>query len=362
MNLAVLEGYLRPLGHQLVRAADGRAALASFDEVTPDLVLLDFVMPGFDGIDVLTHLRARPRGLHVPVVLVTAYGDREHRLRGIEAGADEFLEKPVDSAILTARVRTLLSLKESRDALQESRDELARRHQALEVAQREHRELTEFIVHDLKSPLSVVYGGLGWVLEQRSIAAEVKDALSDAYKAAGRLRSMIGDLLTISRLEQSNFPLQRESVSLAKLVRSVIQSHLRRAEELGIALAPAPDVSLEVSADAMLLRRVLENILDNALRYTPKSGRVAIDVRAAAGVEIAISNDGPAIPLAQRSRIFEKFARGEGQPGEMRNAGLGLYFCKRAVEAHGGAIELRETEEWPTSFLIRLPASMSAGP
>lgn len=350
-NRVLLETHLRPLGHEIIHAIDGPTGLASFDEFRPHLVLLDYMMPGIDGVEVLRRIRLRPDGAHVPVVLVTAHSDREHRLLGIRAGADEFLEKPIDGAILIARVGTLLALKDSRD-------ELERRHRALEDAQREQRELTAFIVHDLKNPLSVVCGGLEWAEGQvLPSQTELAEALADVSQAAARLTSMIGDLLAISQMEDATFPLRFESVSVSTLLETVVHSYSRRADERGIALAPRSKEGLEVQADRTLLRRVIENILDNAFRYTPPRGRISIDARPWHGVEITISNDGPAIPVSERRLIFEKFRRGPGESTGTGNAGLGLYFCKRVVEAHGGAIDVVETTEWPTSFLISLPGT-----
>src|SRR5881396_3844924 len=175
-NLKILEASLARLGHELIRAADGQSAIALFEASAPDLVLLDFVMPGVDGLDVLAHIRASKERAHTPVVLITAHSNRDHRLRGLEAGADDFLEKPIDRAILVARVNMLLALKDSRDALQTSRDELQRRHSALEDAQREQRELMEFIVHDLKNPLHVVHSALEWMQTQPlALSGELAD-------------------------------------------------------------------------------------------------------------------------------------------------------------------------------------------
>jgi two-component system sensor histidine kinase/response regulator len=349
-NLALLEALLKPLGHRLTRAADGRDAVALFERERPDLVLLDFVMPGFDGIDVLTHIRATEYGAHVPVVLVTAHTDREHRLRGLEAGADEFLEKPVDTAILLARVRTLLALKESRD-------ELSRRHQALRQAQQETAELTAFVVHDLRSPLTVLCAELEWTAENLlPEQTELKDSLAEARASASRLRRMIDDLLTISRMEESRLPLKLEPLALAKVLHGVLQRYARAAAERGVTLLFDPDGPVEVRADQALLCRIVENLLDNALRYTPRDGRIAVGLRPEGGAEITVSNDGAPIPAAERARIFEKFKRGSADGASLGNAGLGLYFCKRAVEALGGAIDVTETPDWPTSFVITLPS------
>ncbi|HET6582444.1 MAG TPA: response regulator, partial [Nannocystaceae bacterium] len=127
-NLLALAALLAPEGFRLVHAHDGRAAVAAFEEVRPDLVLCDLAMPGMDGIEVLQRIRAHQSAAHTPFILVTAHTDRDCRLRALRAGADEFIEKPIDRAVLEARVRGLLRLKESRDALDRAHSELTRRH------------------------------------------------------------------------------------------------------------------------------------------------------------------------------------------------------------------------------------------
>lgn len=355
-NLLALEAILLPHGYELLRAADGPSALEAVMRERPDLMLLDLMMPGMDGIEVLTRLRASDGGAHVPVVLVTASTERDHRLRGLEAGADEFLEKPIDVPILLARVRTLLALKDSRDALQASRDELGRRNAALEAAQREQRELTAFIVHDLRSPLGVVYTGLD-VLRHgvTSAAPDLLPIANDVREAASRLRSMVNDLLTISRMEAASLPLVREPLALARELRGVVGAYEGMAAERGVRLMAPPETPLLVTTDRTLLRRVLENLLDNALRYTPKDGRIRVGLEQANDVEVSVSNDGPPIPEGERGRIFEKFRRGTGEAVHSGNAGLGLYFSKRAVEALGGSIGVEHRPSWATSFVIHLP-------
>ena len=131
----------------------------------------------------------------------------------------------------------------------------------------------------------------------------------------------------------------------------------RRATLRGISIDAPTGGAVRARVDAALLRRVIENIVDNSLRYTPASGRVALEARTNDSVRIAVSNSGPAIPAPERGRVFEKFARGTEERSSGGNAGLGLYFCKRAVEALGGDIRVIETSEWPTSFVITLPAA-----
>jgi signal transduction histidine kinase len=357
-NLALLEALLRPLGHRLYGAANGEAAVELIDQQSFDLVLCDLVMPKMDGLAVLAHLRRRERGTHIPVILITGHSERDYRVRGLEAGADEFLEKPVDRPVLLARVRTLLQLKESRDEIRRSRDELAQRNAMLELSQRKQRELTQFIVHDLKNPLAVVAANLHWARENLPGRGrtELGDALAEADQAAGRMRTMIEDLLSIERAADVDIPVRRELLSVDDLFVPMIERYQRKARDKGVSLIAPTETGCTVYADAALLQRVLENILDNALRYTPPKGRIALSALSRGVVEIVVSNTGPAISPAEREQIFEKFVRGADQAPDSGNSGLGLYFCKRVIEAQGGTISVIEMPEWPTAFIIELPA------
>ncbi|MFS8065555.1 MAG: response regulator [Byssovorax sp.] len=347
-NLALLEAYLAPLGHEVTRAGGGREAVLAIEERAPDLVLLDVMMPDLDGIDVLAHVRAQSAS-YIPVILVTGQTEREARLRGFEAGADEFLEKPVDRAMLLARVSTLLRLKDASD-------QLVDRNQALERLHREQRELTEFIVHDLKNPVTVVNLNLAWIRGRLTANDEVQEALQSAQEGSALIQKMVEDLLMVGRLEQNDVPLRMERVDVGELLEGVRRAHTCEADTRRVELSSMTERGLTVCADSSLLRRVVENLLQNSLEYTPVNGRISLVAHHRAGVEIAVSNTGRAIPVEARERIFEKFRRGPAASHAPGHAGLGLYFCKRAMEAHGGSVSIAETLEWPTKFVLHLPA------
>lgn len=357
-NLAALAAFLDPLGHEILTAASGYEALRIFEASPPDLVMLDVKMPGMSGIEVLTQIRAHGSRGDTPVILMTAYSDRSHRLQGVEAGADEFLDKPIDGALLLARTQTLLRLRQFRNELQASRDALAQRNASLERAQREQQELSEFIVHDLKGPLTGIIANTEWAYEQlRPTEQPVLHALEDALASASRLRMMIHDLIAVSQLERGTFPIERQNVPVGRMLATITKEFQRAAAQKNIALLGPPAMPFTAQLDPKLMERVLQNILDNSLRYTPSSGRVAVRATLGSGLEIDVANSGPPIPVPERDRIFEKFKRGSDAGALAGSAGLGLYFCRRAVEAHGGHIDVVETEEYPTCFRIRLPAA-----
>ncbi len=348
-NLALLEAYLAPLGHEVTRAVGGREALLAIEQRPPDLVLLDVIMPDLDGIDVLAHLRARPAAAYIPVILVTGQTEREARLRGFEAGADEFLEKPVDRAMLLARVSTLLRLKDTSDQLVE-------RNRALERLHREQRELTEFIVHDLKNPVTVVNLNLAWIRGRLKDNQELQEALQSAQEGSALIQKMVEDLLMVGRLEQNDVPLRMERVDVGELLERIRRAHTCEADTRRVELSAMVESGLTVCADSSLLRRVVENLVQNSLEYTPVHGRISLVAQHRGGVEIAVSNTGRAIPIEARERIFEKFRREPSASPAPGHAGLGLYFCKCAMEAHGGSVSVAETLEWPTKFVLHLPA------
>ena len=254
-NLVALEALLGDVDCDLVRAKSGNEGLRQLLKREFAVMLLDVQMPNMDGYEMAHYARENPETRQVPIIFLTAMNQTEDNLlQGYGSGAVDILYKPFSPMILRSKVRVFLELYNTRRKLADglaahqktlvelkaSRDELEQRHRALEQAQRDHRELTEFIVHDLKNPLSIAYAGLDWASEQIPPSqGELGQALADSREATMRLRSMIEDLLTISRMEQANFPLQRELLSVTRFLRSVVQGYAQRAQQNDIVLVPA---------------------------------------------------------------------------------------------------------------------------
>jgi signal transduction histidine kinase len=342
-NLIALEAVLEPLGCDLVKATSAKDGLEELLKREFAVLLLDVRMPQMDGYQMAKLARGAVATRGIPIIFITAaHQSDDTMLHGYGSGAVDVLFKPLNATILRSKVQVFVDLFRTR--------------RELERAQQEQRELTEFIVHDLKNPLTVVHTALEFAKRKLSGSPpSLTDTIAEASEATARVRNMIEDLLMISRMEHAAFSIERQPLDLAALLGAVIHSFARRAQAEGIRLAPPPENVPEIQGDANLLQRVFENILDNALRHTPHEGRVAVTVRQGDGVEIVVSNDGPSIPESDRARIFEKFGRGQGDSNVAGNTGLGLHFCQRVVEAHGGDIDVFQTAEWPTSFRIRLP-------
>ncbi|MBI3988162.1 MAG: hybrid sensor histidine kinase/response regulator [candidate division NC10 bacterium] len=367
----LLRELLEKEGYLVLEAESGEEALRLAMEASPDLILLDVMMPGLDGYEVCRRLRGEPRTRFIPVVMVTAHGDFEHRLLGIESGADEFLLKPVNLLELTARVRSLLKLRAYHDDLEES-------HRRLKESEELREKLTSLIIHDLNSPLSAILFNLSAVLAdpEGKLGDREKTLLKRALRSGEQLAQMVRNLLDISRMEEGKLLLTKEPLQVADLIRESLAAGKEQAKGRGILLDThlPPDLP-SVPGDRELLGRVLSNLLWNALAYTSQGGSIRVTARpvrrSMIGVrhqdvadpppddeflEISVQDTGVGIPEAYREKIFEKFAQiGVRVDQGRRGTGLGLTFCKLAVEAHGGRIWVESQEGRGSTFIFTLP-------
>ncbi|MDB4970918.1 MAG: hypothetical protein JWN44_6607 [Myxococcales bacterium] len=348
MNRELLRVLLEPAGHEVIEVDSGEAALLAATATPPDLVLLDVMLPGMNGFETASKLKQRTGGF-LPIIMVTSLNDPSSRLLALRVGADDFVSKPIDRWELAARCNNLLKLRSQER-------ELAERNQQLIELQRFRDEMASLVVHDLKNPMAVVLSNLEYVLAGDDILTQdQRDAILDARSGAFRTLRLLANLLDVSKLEASRLLLQRAKINFERLIEPILGNRTRLLASRGIVLtlAMAPD---EVAIDIDLMTRVIENILDNALRYTPAQGSVKIEARCTPeSCELRIGNSGPPVPEAERPHIFEKYGQAEG--AQRTNLGLGLYFCRLVVEAHGGKLTLDSEATLPTVFSMQLPRS-----
>jgi signal transduction histidine kinase len=353
-ELDVITRALAPHGYAVVAAPSGGAAFEVLDRQEIDLVLLDAMLPDIDAAEVIREMRRFRGTTWTPLVLVAERWQVRERAQGVEFGADELLDKPIDAASLVLRVQTLLRLKRAQD-------EAGRREADLARTLREHRGIVESLGHDLRNPLAIVHANLGWVAEHLGPRdAELADALEDAGEALRRLQAMIEDMLLAVRLSRPDQLLKRESIRLGDLLDGMAERHEEAARARNVSLNIAVEErQLEVRGDPTILRRVFDSMIESSLKHTPSSGRVELSARSRtlspspSDVEIAVKNSGAPLPPEERDQIIE--AIDHGAPLRPSGMGLRLYFCRRAVEAHDGALEVVETADWPTSLVVRLP-------
>lgn len=227
------------------------------------------------------------------------------------------------------------------------------------MLERHREEMAALIVHDLKSPLTSVMANIEFM--RREIPADLQEAhaaAGDALAGARRLGLLIGTLLDTVRLEDGSLRVDAHDLRLGDVVNAVFVERARDAAMSNVALGCRIADDIMLRADPRLLRRVVENIVDNAIRHTPHGGRVeAAAVRRNDRVDLRIGNTGSAIPVSERTRIFEKYAQLDASV--RANVGLGMHFCRLVTEAHAGEIRVESDDRFPTVFVVSLPI---AGP
>jgi two-component system, sensor histidine kinase and response regulator len=358
-NRLVAEARLVAAGYRVLQAEDGVKALEVFARDTCDLVLLDVRMPGLDGFETLDRLRRLPRGSEVAVVFLTALDDVATHERALRAGVDDYLTKPLRATELLIRVRSLIRLGQATTSLRTSHALVSAQRDELIRGRDLRRQLSAFVVHDLKSPLSMIMAATELV--QRRADKDAGDKLQIVQRAAQNMMRMVHNLLDIARSEDGRLIPRATEIDVRKLVDEIVESTRGTQGEwhAGIALetryrGDPPRAWL----DGLLLRRVLENLLDNALRYSPTDARIAIEVtRTERELKLSVSDEGPGIAPEQRDRIFEMYARLDENHPIRTGHGLGLVFCKLATEAQGGRIWVESNGAMVgATFHVVLPA------
>ncbi|HXE72032.1 MAG TPA: ATP-binding protein, partial [Candidatus Nitrosotenuis sp.] len=336
-------------GHRPLQAADGLSGLQTVLRERPDVVLLDVRMPGMDGLEVCRRLKADSQTAGIPVFLVTALDQRQDRLAGIAAGADDFLSKPVDKEEVALRVRNGLRVKRLYDQLQESNCRLRN-------LERVRQELIQMMVHDLRSPLAGISSSLDLLQHHLEASSLERRMVDQSRSLALRMSDMLQSILDLAWLEEGGMPVRRQPGDLALVAREAVSSFfghwLGRAVEVD---APDP---VPARFDGDLIRRVLTNLIENAVRYTPEESHILVRAHSCPGrARLEVSDDGPGIPHDQQETVFDKYRQlGQGRPGTGRGLGLGLAFCRQAVEAHGGTIGVESQPGQGTRFWLELPA------
>jgi two-component system sensor histidine kinase/response regulator len=349
-NRLLLQELLEQEGHQVLLAANGVEALESAAIDRPDLMLLDVNMPRMDGLEVCRRLRADPATRALPIILVTALAERAHRLEGIAAGANDYLTKPIDRTDLLLRVGSALGLRRLHR-------EVTEQYRQLQVLEKTRDSFVHMMVHDLRTPLT---GIMGFLDLARQELAELKQPglladLDEVRRGVSALADMVSNVLDVSRSETETMPLRRAPADLGQIAAEAIAT-LGRLSFATVALeAPPLPVSADVDSDVM--RRVIANLVGNAVKFTPRGGAVRVEVSSGSdGAEIRVTDSGPGIPAEYHEKIFEKFGQAEMTKAiSGRSSGIGLTFCKMAVEAHGGRIGLRSDVGLGSTFWVSVP-------
>ena len=345
-NLRVVGILLGRNGYEVVPAANGAEALAAAQAHTPVLILLDMMMPGMDGFELLAALRALPALRGVPAVFLTAAHDRDLLLRAFDAGAVDYVTKPFMPEELVARVGAHVGLKQTRDRL--------------ERVARERQELVTLVAHDLKNPLTSVLFASEMLRQPECNPERVPRYLQiihdSTQDAVGYIRRY---LESQASLADGSCAESRDVAGLHDTVDWLVQRYELQFESCGMRLlAQLPERSARVAIEPLVLRQVAENLVSNAMKYARDGGELELAVRPSApGYWQLLAQDrGPGIPAAKQRDLFQPFRRlSDHDPADGLSSGLGLSLARQIVADAGGQLWYEDREGGGACFVIELP-------
>ncbi|MFW2851353.1 hybrid sensor histidine kinase/response regulator [Sphingomonas sp. TX0543] len=358
-NLLSLEALLRGDDVTVLKARSGEAALELLLHHDVALALLDVQMPGMDGFELAEFMRGNERTRHIPIIFVTAgSADQQRRFRGYEAGAVDFIQKPIEPDILRSKARIFFDLYRQRRRLAEKRDQLEALTAALRDADRRKDEFLAMLGHELRNPVAALSGGLH-LLNRRDTGEHTAAIREQMGRQLTHLSRLIEDLLDISRISEGKISLQRERIDLCEVVRTAVEMSRQGFEaselEFSEELPPSP---VWLIADHTRLAQVIGNLLINAAKYTPPGGAVALKVRCdASHAEIVVADTGIGIPIEMQSRIFQIFEQVEDHRIRAQGGlGIGLALVKQLVALHEGTIAVESGGPGAGStFTVKVP-------
>ncbi|MBH1998451.1 MAG: hybrid sensor histidine kinase/response regulator [Sphingomonadaceae bacterium] len=365
-NLLALEALLQRDGLVCLKARSGEEALELLLVHDVALALLDVQMPGMDGFELAEFMRGNERTGHIPIIFLTAgSADLQRRFRGYEAGAVDFIQKPIEADILRSKADIFFDLYAQRRQVVAQRDELAVLAIALQAADRHKNEFLAILGHELRNPIMALGAGLH-LLERREGTEAARDIRGRMDRHVRHLYRLIEDLLDIARIDQGKISLRKERISLQEVLDFAVEAsqiHIEASShQLVLDIQPEP---IWLQADYARIAQIVSNLLNNAAKYTPPGGEVRLSARCIDDwVEIEVADTGVGIPVDMQAKIFDLFTQVNSSSGKVQDGlGIGLALVRQLVELHDGAISLIGSMPGQGStFQVRLPVNnASAG-
>lgn len=363
-NIRVLMETLRDEYAIMVATSGEKALQACQANPKPDIMLLDINMPGMDGYEVCSRLKADARTASIPVIFITAKSDASNEQRGLELGALDYVHRPFNPVIVRARVRNHLDLQSHRQHLEVLvAARTAELSMALEAAQAASRAKSTFLAtmsHELRTPLNSVIGFTDLIHRKGcgEISSAQEEYLGYVLANARHLLQLINNILDFSKIEAGKMELERCMVDIRSVISGSLLILKEQADRNGIVLREIVDAALpeRLWVDGQKIKQILINLLSNAVKFTPLGGEVTLVARAEEKKEISVNSSGngdiivnmvlfsirdcgPGIKPEDKQRIFEPFVQADSSSSRKHEgSGLGLALSKMMVELHGGTI------------------------
>ncbi|MEA2238341.1 MAG: two-component system, sensor histidine kinase and response regulator [Thermoanaerobaculia bacterium] len=340
---SIIRDLLLPDGYDLVEAGSGLEAIEAVSARTPEVIIASQMMSGMDGIELCRRLRAGGAMRGTPIIMVTALDSPDEMARALDEGVTDFITRPLIGIEVRARVRSMIRVARARTALEQL---LALR-----------TDFTNMVIHDLRNPLQVI--SFSTEILQRS-SSDPSPPLLRIRAQVVRLQKLIDDLLVVAKSDAGVLVAHRSAIDANALVQLVVEDCLPAAARVEIGITANIDVEWPLYVDPALMRRCLENLVLNAIKFSPSKTKVTIDVhQGQQSVRIDVIDEGSGVPDELRHSMFQPFATGEPKTPLVKQTGLGLAFCRMVAEAHGGTLAALPREGRGSILRLSLPAVSS---
>lgn len=348
-NVQLVGATLTREGYEVLFATSGEQALERLQARQPDLVLLDLMMPGMDGMEVCRRIKRDPRTVTLPVIFLTAANEAELAAKALSEGAVDFINKPFNTAELLARVRTHVDLKRTRDELQRI------------IAQK--NELMSAVAHDLKNPISSVRFSAFMLRDEGLKAPDPRAELVDTIlESCDGLLKFIQERLERSAAEAKLSQLQLETIDVTEIIDQVMRVNQAsaHAKQQRLTCSGTLDGLPAVRADFHALGQVLGNLISNAIKFSPPGANVTLavgpDPFSSERLRITVIDQGPGLTIEDCKDLFKPYRRLSARPtGGESSTGLGLSIAHDMTLAMGGTIDCQSEPGKGASFWITLP-------
>lgn len=355
INLRILSGILKGDRYLLAEAESGEAALDSYAKSKPDLVLLDVMLPGIDGFETCRRLKQLYGVDSAPVIFITAKSESDDVVQGLSAGGVDYLPKPFKPKEVLARIRSHM----------QSQILVERQKMLVEQLSKANAAKNHFLgmaAHDLRNPLASIRG-LAEFLSDGTVGVMTPDQLDlvkTIHSASQSMLDLVNELLDVATIEAGELKLQLEPDNLAALLeKSVFLNNIEAAKKNTQIVMSAFTAEAVTRMDSAKMRQVADNLISNAVKYSPPGSTVTVELHASLGVRgFSVKDQGPGVPEAEHDKLFKDFSKLSAKPtaGE-KSTGLGLAICRKIIDAHGGMITAANLPEGGCEFRVTLPCS-----
>ncbi len=358
-NLQLAVSILKRKNFEIAVANNGDEALEIIQNIKPDLILLDIMMPGVDGYEVCEIIKKKPDTKDIPVIFLTALKKSESLVKGFEYGAVDYITKPFNKEELISRVKNHLDLKFSKDKIISQKIKLTELNEEINA-------LLRITAHDLKNPIQGISGLLDILqimLDSDNLEKEtVQDIINSAIGSAEQANTIITDILDLNRINRGEIIKNTDDVNLREIAVNLYQNNKFKAinKEIDFEFSNCDD-EIHINTDSDKLYRILDNLISNAIKFTEPGKKVYLKCSSCkdkSDIKFEVIDEGPGITEEDRKKLFKRFARLSNKPtGDETSSGLGLSIVKEFSDMLGFTITYETKPGEGTAFILNIPCN-----